>query len=297
MTKFRNVPCAMDIKYINETCDYLIENKIKGITDMFMSLWYLNCSVYSAITGWIKINNIKHMETTLNVNKQNTGIPKCIVQIDYEIKTTRSIISKTVAELQRIQSSGRMTRKGKRNREEIRKHCDGEISLYSLTCYICKLKSRLKYLSRKRKRKLKAASVSKLNNDFKNMQGKVFSKFSKFLENDPDNMRPVYMEHAEIKRYFDNPAEVETFWGNLWKSPDIGNPNAEWLTNFQEKFAELVPNIYEGDLHVTPSICIEAIKKKKNWTSAGPDKIVNFWWKKLRVVTDFSAHIFDSLIK
>ena len=80
----------MDIKYINEACHYLIENKIKSITDMFMTLWYLNCSVYSAITGWIKINNVKHMETTLDINKQNTGIPKCIVQIDYEIKTTRA---------------------------------------------------------------------------------------------------------------------------------------------------------------------------------------------------------------
>ena len=68
-----------------------------------------------------------------------------ILVIDKEIKAVRVLISKSVAELNRIKVNGRLTRKSKRNRAEITESC-GMITSYNLTCYIEKLKKRIKYL-------------------------------------------------------------------------------------------------------------------------------------------------------
>ena len=58
----------------------------------------------------------------------------------------------------------------------------------------------------------------------------------------------------------------------------------------------MVPDINEGNLNLTEEICWNGIKKKKNWSAAGPDGICNFWWKKLTSVLHVTSSIFIGLI-
>ena len=40
----------------------------------------------------------------------------------------------------------------------------------------------------------------------------------------------------------------------------------------------------EGVVEFSEAECYDNIRRKKNWSSPGPDKIANFWWKKLDLV-------------
>ena len=217
------------------------------------------------------------------------------MEVDKEIKNVRSQLSKTCAELNRLKCNGRLTRKSRRNRLDISKLC-GEISCYSLTCLLEKLKRRIKYLSRKRSRKLRSENARTLNEQFKKDQGKVFDKFRQVIDEDPDNMKPVYVEKVTTKKYFSDPKEVEDFWSKLWETPDTGNAEAPWLDEFEKKFSEIVGEIDEGDLNVTSEICHNGIRKKKNWSAPGRDQITNFWWKKLTSVREVMTTLFSGVI-
>ena len=55
----------------------------------------------------------------------------------------------------------------------------------------------------------------------------------------------------------------------------------------------MVPNI-EGVIDVSEKDCFDS--RKKNWSSPGHDKIVNFWWKKLPIVVPIVFKIFFTII-
>ena len=166
---------------------------------------------------------------------------------------------------------------------EIAKHCE-TISIYALTCLIAQRKKRLKYLGKRRKQKIKQYNTYSINKLFNENQSRVFNKFKEQIDEDKDNLQPEYDEKKSQKeqKHFENQNDVETFWRNLWEAEDKGNPQAEWLTTFREMFREMIP---DTDVEVTFSEkdSFDNIKKKKNWSAPGPDRIVNFWWKKLEV--------------
>ena len=98
----------------------------------------------------------------------------------------------------------------------------------------------------------------------------LFSKFQKAIDADPENLEPKFlMERKPNRKYFDNSANVEAFWRTLWESDDKGNPTTDWLNTFREMFKQMVPDI-EGVVEFSEAEC--------------PDKIANFWWKKLDLV-------------
>ena len=45
-------------------------------------------------------------------------------------------------------------------------------------------------------------------------------------------------------------------------------------------FAELVPVPPQEDFELDTVKCAYVIKRKRNWSAPGPDRIVNFWWKR-----------------
>ena len=230
------------------------------------------------LCAWIKINKIKGMQRKPCSGRSNSASksPPSIQIIEDEIKNVRALLSKTSAELRRLKNNGRMTRRTKRNRAEISKNC-GSISNYTLICYMEKLKKRLKYLSKKRKRTMQKLVAKQLNEQFEKDQKSVFDKFKAFIEKDEENLTPVFVETPTERRHFDDVKVVEKFWRELWEKSDTGNPDASWLKDIEAKFAEIVPNVFDGDLIVDDSISRKMMAKKKNWSSPGPDKITNFW--------------------
>ena len=76
----------------------------------------------------------------------------------------------------------------------------------------------------------------------------------------------------------------------------IQTPHAwPWLIEIQRKFESIVPNVHEGDLDVTKDVCWKTVRKKKNWSTPGPDLIANFWWKKLTCILKFMTGVFRQI--
>ena len=70
---------------------------------------------------------------------------------------------------------------------------------------------------------------------------------------------------------------MEHFWKSLWEKDDTGNPEAEWLKEYEALFSSVITEIHEGILKIDEDTIWKAIKKKRNWSDPGPDGIVNFW--------------------
>ena len=79
------------------------------------------------------------------------------------VKTTKEI-SIAIAEIHRLQSNGKLTRKGKKNEKYMKEERKVTISCSGLYAFIEKQKLSLKSLARKRKRKLKQTISKKWNN-------------------------------------------------------------------------------------------------------------------------------------
>ena len=63
-------------------------------------------------------------------------------------------------------------------------------------------------------------------------------------------------------------------------NPGLGNASASWLEEMKDVIREYVPPPpaeEEWDLEIDE--IVKTVKKKKNWSAPGPDKISNYWWK------------------
>ena len=74
------------------------------------------------------------------------------------------------------------------------------------------------------------------------------------------------------------------------------NVNIPWLNEVREEFIKLVPNINEGEIPITIRNCHDAIRRKNNWSSPGPDQICNYWWKRLESLLPTIQMCFRQLI-
>ena len=59
-----------------------------------------------------------------------------------------------------------------------------------------------------------------------------------------------------------------------------GSVKAEWLDEVRDAIREKVPVPPEKDFELSAKQAEKVIMKKRNWSAPGPDRIVNFWWKR-----------------
>ena len=77
---------------------------------------------------------------------------------------------------------------------------------------------------------------------------------------------------------------------------DKGNPEAEWLQEYTKLFETKIIEVDTGDIILETIDIRNAIRKKRNWSSPGPDLIVNFWLKRLSSIHELIKSIFMSVI-
>ena len=88
----------------------------------------------------------------------------------------------------------------------------------------------------------------------------------------------------DTTRTFDNIENASKFWTELWAATGEGNENAEWLQEICSAISNRVPPQEENILGLDSEVIKEAIRRKKNWSAPGPDRIANFWWKKVDAI-------------
>ncbi|CAG5036371.1 unnamed protein product [Parnassius apollo] len=72
--------------------------------------------------------------------------------------------------------------------------------------------------------------------------------------------------------------DVEKFWRSIWSEKVIHNETATWITREEQRMLE-VPEMQH--VEITEEDVTQAVYKSPNWKATGPDKIHNFWLKKL----------------
>lgn len=75
-----------------------------------------------------------------------------------------------------------------------------------------------------------------------------------------------------------NLEDIQTFWRNVWENPATHKKMAHWL-KLEKKKMEKIP--YMSFNGITKDEVKQILAGAPNWKSAGPDKIQNFWYKKL----------------
>jgi len=195
------------------------------------------------------------------------------------------IISITTAELDRIKKNKKITKRGKRNRAMLEREC-GKVSAASLMAYTEWKKSELRKAKGGFIRKQKQEKIRSLNSKFYVDPGSVYDRFNEIIKSDPENNKPRYLKSTgerseEQQGIFENITEAGSYWKDLWEQPSIAtNSDGTCLQDVRCAFAELIPDPPQEDFELDTVKCAYVIKKKRNWSAPGPDRIVNFWWKR-----------------
>ena len=102
---------------------------------------------------------------------------------------------------------------------------------------------------------------------------------------------------GEPQGIFENITEAGSYWKDLWEQPSIAtNSDATWLEDVRCAFDELVPVPSQEDFELETVKCAYVIKKKRNWSAPGPDRIVNFWWKRVESLHKGIAASFQAAV-
>ena len=102
------------------------------------------------------------------------------------------------------------------------------------------------------------------------------------LKRDQGTDRPVYKSKEDVDKgsntdeLLDNIEEASGFWKELWETPGTGDASASWLEEMKEVIREHVPLPAEEEWDLQVDEVVKTVKKKKNWSAPGPDKISNY---------------------
>ena len=142
-----------------------------------------------------------------------------------------------------------------------------------------------------------------MNKQFEMDTGKVYETFNNLIAKDKDNEnRPRYTNNlnerqgAEFER-FKKIEEASRFWKELWEKDGIGNRNANWLEGMTTAINSQVPAPPdENDVELDSLKAVGVLKRKKNWSAPGPDKLINYWWKQAIALHDGVTRAFKTIM-
>ena len=130
--------------------------------------------------------------------------------------------------------------------------------------------------------------------DLRNRQEKINSiTHNKEFET---NRRQFYKNLTQKKIEVENPPEKEKlddFWRPMFEKKEKYNENNDWeeiVKQKNEDHAEM------EELVITPQRIEEKLKQYPNFKAPGPDKIPNYWLKKINVLHQYYSKCFNKLL-
>ena len=284
-TRTKQRPTGAEIKDVNAAVSVLLKHNTipDPAQDPFGYLWIVNCILYSVIVAFYISKDWKKVDG----NGERTGKPKrgskAKEEFEAHAREIRGKLSKAKAEIERLKSNKKITKKGKKNRLELLRECK-TLSVAILVAYMEKQKSRLRKVKRGYWRRKKQEDARRMNAQFELDPGRVYSDFRRVIDDHSEVAKPKYVHEQEDnesqRNVFSDAEEATTFWRTLWEAQGTGNVKAEWLDEVRDAIREKVPVSPEKDFELSAKQAEKVIMKKRNWSALGPDRIVNFWWKR-----------------
>ena len=100
------------------------------------------------------------------------------------------------------------------------------------------------------------------------------------LESQADIDKPKYdrvTQGTQVDNLtFTNVYEASGVWKSLWEEEGSGDTEAEWIEEVREVMEDVVPEVPTDGWNLNAEQVTKTIKRKKNWSAPGPDRIGNF---------------------
>ena len=132
-------------------------------------------------------------------------------------------------------------------------------------------------------RREKQAKSRALNRKFELDPGKVYAGIKEIVDKNGEEKRPKYIETSKenegSQHSFEN-IEASSFWKALWEKEGSGDISAKWVEEVKSAINSRVAAPTDEQFLLTKEDAVNAIRKKRNWSAPGPDRITNYWWKK-----------------
>ena len=146
-------------------------------------------------------------------------------------------------------------------------------------------------------RKKKTEKARKIRKGSQQDPGRVYSSLREMASEQADKERPKYEARRETQSdgVFENIEQAASYWKVLWESEGTGNKSAEWLEEVRQAIAGCVPESCMGECDIEYDQVKKVIVKKRNWSAPGPDRIVNYWWKRAETLHESVALSFREI--
>ena len=135
----------------------------------------------------------------------------------------------------------------------------------------------IKYNKEKRKYNILR---NKMNRLFDTDQGKVYNTFREILKNDQSGDVSYKTKIDKIENQATLTKEdFGDFWPRIWSEEPKVNLEAYWIKDIQQAMNQTTVAGDDEVVNITKEKSTHKLKPKKNWSSPGKDKLVNYWLK------------------
>lgn len=261
------------------------DNILPPIVNNIQDIEGLQTVVYcAAITMAIRIE--KKVNINLN-NEQQTQRPTrynerpWLKRLNRKIEELRKNISRINNYLKPNHQSRRNKHKVKMICRAFNKHSKYENNDEVVIRVLDTLKQTLSVQVQKRKRYLISEQRKSSNRMFCVNEKKFYRNLNQPI---PSTSEPNHVPSIE---------RVEEYWSSLWDRTR-NHRNAQWMKDEEEQNRNLPEMECQG---ISAIQLREALQRTHNWKAPGPDKVQNFWYKRLTAVHLKLAELFSQCLE
>ena len=139
-----------------------------------------------------------------------------------------------------------------------------------------------------------------LNRKFELDPGRVYAGIKEIVDKNEEEKRPKYVETSKenegSQHLFENIEEASSFWKALWEKEGSGDISAKWVEEVKSAINSRFAAPTDEQFSLTKEEAVNAIRKKRNWSARGPDRITNYWWKKAYSLHEGVSNAFVNIV-
>ena len=221
----------------------------------------------------------KHTSNNSQSNLKHRRKPKEVKKIEENMQLRRRELSQLTAEIERFRSNMPLSRKTKRNRRWMEKAGGKkDIGITELAQMKETRLNKIRILKNEKQRVLLKLERHQVNKLFDENQLKFFKVLRDILKDD-ESEEPLYEKpNTRPETSALRIEDFDNYWRPLWETEAQTNLEADWIQSIEQLIKSKVKPTSSNFRFLTEAFT-KCVKKKKNWSSPGNDKICNFWIK------------------
>ena len=128
----------------------------------------------------------------------------------------------------------------------------------------------------------------------------MYAGIKEIVDKNEEEKRPKYVETSKenegSQHLFENIEEASSFWKALWEKEGSGDISAKWVEEVKSAINSRFAAPTDEQFSLTKEEAVNAIRKKRNWSAPGPDRITNYRWKKAYSLHEGVSNAFVNIV-